>query len=165
MSERPVECSQCKRLIKVVYKEIVSGTVTKTEMCADCPVLQEKLHGEKHETGKKGSEVCCGVCGTSLEAVRMGQPVGCSECYVVFNDFLVGELVATDSVPLSLHKKLSSHRTQVIHIGKSPTKPVDITLSSRLASLNEALNDALKRENYEQAAWLRDQIKALTEKK
>jgi protein arginine kinase activator len=30
--------------------------------------------------------------------------------------------------------------------------------------LNEALNEALKRENYEQAAFLRDQIKALMEK-
>ncbi|HEY5235244.1 MAG TPA: UvrB/UvrC motif-containing protein, partial [Rhabdochlamydiaceae bacterium] len=29
---------------------------------------------------------------------------------------------------------------------------------------NEALNEALKRENYEQAAMLRDQIKTLTEK-
>jgi len=34
-----------------------------------------------------------------------------------------------------------------------------------MASLNEALNEALKRENYEQAAWLRDQIKNLKEEK
>jgi protein arginine kinase activator len=30
--------------------------------------------------------------------------------------------------------------------------------------LNEALNETLKKEDYEQAAWLRDQIKAITEK-
>jgi protein arginine kinase activator len=30
--------------------------------------------------------------------------------------------------------------------------------------LNEALNETLTREDYEQAAWLRDQIKELMEK-
>ncbi len=165
MSDRPVECSQCKRPVKVLYKEILNDAITCTEMCADCPVLQAKLHGEASKTDKKESQVCCSNCGTSLELVRMGQPVGCAECYAVFNDFLVAELIAADAVPLALQKKLVSQRSQVIHIGKSQGKPVDVTLSSRLASLNEALNDALKRENFEQAAWLRDQIKTLTEKK
>jgi len=134
-------------------------------MCTDCPVLQAKLHGEVTKTDKKEEQVCCCMCGTTLESVRMGQPVGCMECYPIFNNFLIGELIASDAVPLALQKKLTTQRSQVIHIGKSPDKPFDITLSSRLASLNEALNDALKRENFEQAAWLRDQIKTLTEKK
>ena len=164
MSDRPIECSQCKRPAKILYKEILGDTINCTEMCTDCPVLQAKLHGEAIKTDKKESQICCGSCGTSLESVRMGQPVGCTECYVVFNDFLVGELIAAGAIPSALQKKLASQRSQVIHIGKSPDQPVDITLSSRLAALNEALNDALKRENYEQAALLRDQIKNLTEK-
>jgi len=164
MSERPIECSQCKRPAKVIYKEILNGTINCTEMCADCPVLQAKLHGELGKSDKKEGQLCCGSCGTSLESVQMGQPLGCIECYAVFNDFLVGELIAADAIPAVLQKKLAAQRTQAIHIGKSPDQPVDITLSSRLASLNEALNDALKRENYEQAAWIRDQIKTLTEK-
>ncbi|MBS0649015.1 MAG: UvrB/UvrC motif-containing protein [Verrucomicrobia bacterium] len=164
MSERPVECSQCKRPVKVLYKEILrDNTINCTEMCADCPVLQAKLHGEASKTEKQESLLCCGHCGTSLESVRMGQPVGCTECYAVFNDFLVSEMIAADAVPLVLQKKLATQRAQAIHIGKSPDKPVDITLSTKLASLNEALNEALKRENYEQAAWLRDQIKTLRE--
>ncbi len=164
MSERPIECSQCKRPAKVIYKEIFNDTINCTEMCTECPVLQAKLHGDVSKIDKKESQICCGSCGTSLESVQMGQPLGCIECYIVFNDFLINELIAADAIPLALQKKLTSQRTQAIHIGKSPDQPVDITLSSRLASLNEALNDALKRENYEQAAWLRDQIKTLTEK-
>ncbi len=164
MSERPIECSQCKRPAKVLYKEILGDAINCTQMCMDCPVLQAKLHGETAKTDKKVSQVCCGSCGTSLESVQMGQPVGCVECYVVFNDFLVGELIAAGAIPPALQKKLAAQRSQVIHIGKSPDQTADITLSSRLASLNEALNEALKRENYEQAAMLRDQIKTLTEK-
>lgn len=163
MSERPVECGQCKRPVKVVYKEVTGNSIACTEMCAECPILQERLHGELHKTDKKESQLCCGNCGTSLDSVRMGQPVGCPECYVVFGDFLIGELIAADAIPAALQKKLANQRTQAVHIGKSPDKPHDITLSSRMTSLNEALNDALKRENYEQAAWLRDQIKSLKE--
>jgi protein arginine kinase activator len=167
MPDRPVECSQCKKSVKTLYKEIVDDSILCTEMCADCPVLQEKLHGDINKTlnRDKTSELCCGHCGTSLESVKMGQPLGCLECYAVFGDFLVGELLESDAIPPSLKKKLATQRMQAIHIGKSPDKPADITLSSRLTSLNEALNEALKRENYEQAAWLRDQIKALTENK
>lgn len=165
MSERPIECSQCKRPAKILYKEILEDTINCTQMCADCPVLQTKLHGEARNTDNKAGQICCNSCGTSLESVQTGQPVGCSECYVVFNDSLVEEVIAAGAIPPALQKKLADHRSQAIHIGKSPDQIVDITLSSRLTSLNEALNDALKRENYEQAALLRDQIKNLTEKK
>lgn len=55
-------------------------------------------------------------------------------------------------------------KTQPLHVGKTPNKPLTIPSSSRLKTLNEALNEALKKENYEQAAWIRDQIKDLTEK-
>lgn len=167
MAERPVECSQCKKPLKVSYKEIVDDSVICSEMCADCPALQAKLHGElrKGEQAGKESTLCCGSCGTPLEAVTRGEPLGCTECYAVFADFLIGQLIESKAIPAALSQKLAAKRLQAIHIGKSPDKPYDITLSSRLSSLNEALNEALKRENYEQAAWLRDQIKALTDNK
>lgn len=165
MPDRPIECSQCKKTISVIYKEITDESIICTEMCADCPVLQSKLHGEhKEKKGEHESVLCCSNCGTSLESVKMGEPLGCSDCYSVFGDLLVSELIASKSLPSALGAKLASQKSQAIHIGKSPDKPTDITLSSKLSSLNEALNVALKRENYEQAAWIRDQIKAITGK-
>lgn len=166
MVERPVECSHCKKPIKVVYKEIAHNSVICTQMCADCPVLQEKLHGIGHP-GKgleKETDLYCGSCHTSLETVKTGNFLGCSECYAVFGDILVGELIATDRIPLRLHKTLKEKKNQPIHTGKTPELPVVIPESSRLASLSDALNEALKKENYEQAAWIRDQIKAMKEK-
>ncbi len=168
MTERPVECSHCKKPIKVMYKEIVADSIICTEMCADCPVLQQRLHGEalpakeSHVAGEAG--LYCDNCKTSLEAVKMGNPLGCGECYSVFSDLLLNELAASEKVPLYLRKALSNKKTQPVHIGKTPHKPLTIPSSSRLTTLNEALNEALKIENYEQAAWLRDQIKALTDK-
>jgi protein arginine kinase activator len=170
MAERPVECSHCKKPIKVVYKEIVADSIVCTEMCADCPIFQQKLHGEMAPAKKSESQaegeagLCCGNCKTSLESVKMGNPLGCSECYAVFSDLLIAELANGEKLPLYLRKALSAKKTQPIHLGKAPNKPLTIPSSSRLTALNEALNDALKIENYEQAAWLRDQIKELTEK-
>ena len=69
-----------------------------------------------------------------------------------------------DMLPARLEKGISRKKSQPLHIGKSPSIPVEMPASSRLTALNEALNEALKKENYEQAAWLRDQIKDLMEK-
>ena len=168
MADRPVECSQCKKSIKVVYKEIVDTSTVCTEMCADCPILQQRLHGQatavQAKEGKTEGGLFCGNCRTSLESIKMGAPVGCSECYAVFADLIVSELAAADRLPPAIKRDLPAKKTQPLHLGKAPNKPLTIPSSSRLTALNEALNEALKKENYEQAAWIRDQIKALTEK-
>ncbi|NGX59283.1 MAG: Protein-arginine kinase activator protein [Chlamydiae bacterium] len=166
MPERPVECSQCKKPAKVIYKEIVGESVTVTEMCADCPILLQKLHGTAPEQAAEGKEqagtgLYCGNCHTPLEAIKMGNPLGCSQCYMVFGDMLVQELLAENKLPKAME---NAKRNQPLHIGKTPDKPANIPSSNRLPALNEALNEALKKENYEEAAWLRDQIKELTEK-
>ena len=164
MPERPLECSQCKKPIQVIYKEIANDQIIETHMCSDCPILQHKLHGELHVGPFVETGLCCLHCQTHLEAVTMGTPLGCAECYSIFGDILVGQLISEDRIPPSVTKALEVRRAQPIHIGKTPIKAAEITLSSRLSTLNEALNEAIKKENYEQAAWLRDQIKALTEK-
>lgn len=165
MSERPIECSECKKSVKVVYKEIVGDTINCTEMCQDCPILKAKLHGDTPTSKGKESSLCCGVCGTSLETVQMGQPLGCPECYTVFGEYIIRQLIDTGSIPSSLKKQAQTQKLQTLHIGRSPKQPGSPALSSKLSSLNEALSDALKKENYEQAATLRDQIKSLSDKK
>lgn len=166
MAERPVECGHCKRPIKVIYKEIVGGGTTATEMCVECPILQKKLHGEavveiKGEKVKKETGLCCGSCRTSLEAIQTGDLLGCPECYAVFSDLLFSELASANALPLQTRKKAEKKKGAPLHVGKTPTTPVAFPRSSQLTELNEALNDALRKENYEQAAWIRDQIKAL----
>jgi protein arginine kinase activator len=165
MGERPVECSACKKPIKIIYKEIVDGSILCTEMCADCPILQHKLHkiGEKAAETEQG--LCCGRCGTTLESIKTGSPLGCSECYAIFSTLIIGELIARDLLPASLKQTLITKKQTPIHIGKSPGKVFTFAPSNRIIALTEALNDALRRENYEEAASLRDQIKALTEQK
>jgi len=163
-ADRPLECGECKKTITVRYTEIVGDTITHTNMCADCPELLRRLHGISPSeqiyglTGQAG--LACGNCGTTLEDVRRGHRLGCMECYEVFGDVIFMELQSTSRLPARL---LTSKKTVPLHLGRAPGETHTISPSSRLLALNEALKETLSREDYEQAAWLRDQIKALTE--
>jgi protein arginine kinase activator len=166
LPDRPLECSECKKPISVDYTEIIGSAITRVCMCSDCPELQRRLRGsqgvhlvtglsEGNTTG-----LACGNCGTTLEALRVGNPLGCSECYEVFDDVLIGEMLASEKIPVRI---TTTKKSIPIHIGRAPGEALEMNPSLRLLALNEALNETLKREDYEQAAWLRDQIKALTD--
>lgn len=165
--DRPLECSECKKPIFVIYTEIVGDTIARTSMCADCPFLQKHLRGvpmlgqgSRREEGPSG--LTCGNCGTTLESLRVGLPTGCSTCYEVFDAALVTELFASEKIPPHV---VPGKKSAPLHIGRAPGVTQEVNATSRLLALNEALSDTLKKENYEQAALLRDQIKALTDRK
>ncbi len=166
--ERPLECSECKRSIAVHYTEIVGKNISHVYMCSECPILRHRLHGTPHienmesQTGI-GTGLACGNCGTTLDAIRLGTPLGCNVCYEVFDAVLLSEMVAARKIPPRITNGTKKNAT--LHRGRSPGEIQEISPSLRLLALNEALNEMLKTEDYEQAAWLRDQIKALTEKK
>ncbi|MBA2727400.1 MAG: UvrB/UvrC motif-containing protein [Parachlamydiaceae bacterium] len=164
--DRPLECTDCKKPVAVNYTEIVGPVSIHTCMCTDCPVLKRKLYGLPSSSsgdllieGRTG--LACGNCGTTLDSVHVGSPLGCNVCYEIFDEMLIPELASMGKIPLRL---VSGKRTQTIHIGRGPGQMQEISSSMRLLALNEALTETLQREDYEQAALLRDQIKALTDK-
>lgn len=161
--DRPLECSECKKPIAFRYTEMVGDQVTEFHCCADCPVLKRKLSGLQGGDGGLAqlgiqADLACGNCGTTLEAVRMGSLLGCSSCYDVFEEVLLIELQNAGRLPPHLQ---TTKRSSLIHIGRSPGQTREINPAMKLLALNEALEDTLKREDYEQAALLRDQIKAI----
>lgn len=164
--ERPLECSECRRAIRVRYTEVIGDAITSISMCAECPELEKRLRGNKgpaYATPIEGATgLACGNCGTTLEAIRIGTLVGCSSCYEVFENVIIDELYRAQSLPAKI---ANAKRTQMLHIGRAPGESKEMSLSVRIVALNEALNETLAREDYEQAALLRDQIRDLTEKK
>lgn len=159
LPERPLECTECRRKVAFTYTEIVGGVVNQNCMCKECPVLEHKLRGMHKEGeygegvfGKKGG-LCCGNCGTTLEGVRMGHALGCPQCYEVFESVLSEEL--------NKQEVATATKGNIVHKGRSPGETIKVSPSIRLLALNEALNEMLSREDYEQAAQIRDQIKEL----
>lgn len=160
-AERPLECSECRKNIATLYTVIEQDSISHTVMCSSCPQLERRLNGTRpKEQLLLASQEICKDCGTSATQIRSGIPVGCSQCYVTFTDLIINELVYNNKVPSSIGHVA---KNQPLHSGRKPGEIAEISSSARLQSLNEALNEALSREDYEQAAWLRDQIKKLTE--
>lgn len=162
MEERPIECSQCKKQHNVLYKEIVDNEATVWRMCQNCPILHFKLHGETTPTIKTGEDLQCSQCHTSITSVLMGEPLGCMECYHIFQETLVEQLHETDQVSPRL-KPRSTRQMPTLHLGKSPHMDEKLINSARIHNLSTSLNQALTSEDYEEAAWLRDQINTLME--
>ncbi len=166
LPDRPLECDQCKKQITVQYTEIVGNQITHTCMCPTCPELEKRLRGapqQEESTSEKATitGLACGNCGTTLDTVRAGSPLGCNECYEIFGDVIISELLTSKKLPT----RITSHKkSTAIHIGRAPGETQEINPSMRLLALNEALRETLKREDYEQAAQLRDQIQELTDK-
>lgn len=162
--ERPFECiGSCRKPIAVWYTEMVGYKTIETCMCKDCPELERRLKGIMPTEGtlssaiEEGGGFCCGVCGTRLGDVRTGHTLGCAQCYEAFGDLIYQELWST-------HKLFSKQKeAALVHVGHKPGQSLPLSPSLQLIALNEALKETLKKEDYEQAAWLRDQIKELTE--
>lgn len=164
MVDRPLECSSCQKAVAVLYKEIKDKTITCYSMCQDCPILASRLYLDKERKQEEGLEhqrrVVCSKCSTSFEAVERGEMLGCSECYQVFANLILSFLISLKRIPEHLKDALKNSEF-TLHIGKRPKDKKEKNTSLELASLTEALNSAIAKENYEQAAWLRDQIATL----
>ena len=165
-ADRPLQCVECKKAIAVLYTVVEQGSVAHTVMCEQCPQLERRLRGTKTLEIQDGTATSTGVtglvcaeCQTSLAEVRSGMRLGCSECYEVFADALLNEMVLADRVPKHVAQQTADNP---IHVGRSPGQVEELRPTIQLQALKDALNETLHREDYEQAAWLRDQIKKLT---
>jgi len=165
-SDRPLECSGCKKPICFIYKEIENNLCDTTHMCQDCPILQKKLHGnqESHSSWENGKQaLCCSLCHTSFGLFRSDQRLGCAQCYVVFEKLLIEALKDLQLLPEKLLQALEKAPHLLLHLGHSPHQQYKNLNSLQMTDLTKALQEALSKENYEQAASLRDQIKKLQE--
>lgn len=162
LPERPLECGECKKPISIRYTEAEKGKIIETSMCNDCPHLQKKLKGGSVGSsgiGNLKAGLVCGDCGTSLEDLQVGHPLGCSHCYEVFTEAILIELNSRSKIPLKIN---TGKKNATYHFGRMLGEAAEINPSLQLIALNEALNEMLKKEEYEQAAMIRDQINAIS---
>ena len=95
----------------------------------------------------------------------MGSELGCPDCYNAFEDLLVEELKMQDLLPASVCGALQTQPKAQLHQGKGPEMSEEVPLPQKLQEMNQALNRAIGEEKFEEAAFLRDQIKSLMEKR
>src|SRR5262245_61557370 len=157
-------CHICKQKeAKVHFTQIVDNEVKKVDLCEAC--AKEKGHGETtpfaiadmllglgasqqmEEAGSGRGDVQCPSCGFTQADFKKTARLGCAECYSVFAEGL-------SSLLKTMHKGTR-------HKGKVPQAlRLAQDQAEQILKLERDLQNAISREDFEQAAILRDQIKA-----
>lgn len=161
-----VLCQICKsRPAKVHYTEIVNNNMVVMNLCLEC--AQEKgidvQKGTNYGLGdlvaglidttvdsesERISKVRCPTCGYEYSDFKKIGRLGCPDCYTAFEAQLIAVL-------RNVHGS-----TQ--HAGKKPVHVSErAVLRERVAALREDLSLAIQNEEYERAASIRDEIRAL----
>jgi len=135
------------------------GKVTEIAACAECARRQGFTEVEQLKPGyadiiaelktrvdDSDAKLVCRSCGMSYAEFKRQGRLGCAECYVSFHDQLV---------PL-----IRRIHGAVQHVGRTASggrKQAQVKMN--LQRIREALSGAIKAEDYEKAAALRDQLK------
>lgn len=165
-----MKCDSCNNKEATVHlTEIINNKVTKLHLCEECARkkshqmeehfgLADLLSGladiaspmEKMENVRE-KKIKCPTCGFTFYNFRKMGRLGCPKCYVTFEKQLS-----------PLFKKI--HGSDV-HIGKIiKTKEVVRDKTTLVSELKLKLTKAIQLEEFEEAARLRDQLRALARK-
>jgi protein arginine kinase activator len=157
-------CDICKKNVATVHlTQMVEGKTKKVDLCEACSKekgvddptgfsLADLLLGlgaaQEIEQASAGGEIKCPHCGFTQADFKKAGRLGCSECYKVFAEGL-------ESLLKTMHKGTK-------HVGKVPQVfRQSQDLADKLKSLQKKLEKAIANEDFETAATLRDEVKAL----
>ena len=166
-------CSECnKNLATVHMTKVENGQISKVHLCEECAGHQGGSEmsgvidlsdvlasipqmiallvdaGEMEEFSSDAPLPRCEACGSSLDDLRETGRVGCPQCYESF---------APRLAPL-----LERIHGRTEHMGKIPARAgAHIVRSHRLRELRRDLGERIATEEFEEAARIRDEIKAL----
>ncbi len=156
-------CSECAASHKIVGSDV--DGLNLAEMLYDFSSKMLASQGKNSDDSalfpsfplNVDGSLICGECGWDMEAFRGTGRLGCAKCYEVFAP-LLQEAIA------SMHKG-------VVHVGKelSLSKKRSGRTSKRdlrfeIALLEAELEEHVRREEYEEAAAIRDKIKTIQAK-
>ena len=162
-------CNICaKNQATVHLTEIIDDQITELHLCEECAQkkgaqmeshfgLSDLLAGladlgtQFSKTKTEAVKLKCPKCGLTYEDFKKVGRLGCGECYNTFKEALV-----------PLLKRIHGS-TQ--HYGKSPKRAAKVVKAKNdLDTLKEKLQKAIQKEDFEEAAKLRDKIREAEKK-
>ena len=161
---KPEECGHCQKPATIHLTQIVDGQVSKVDLCADCPfkssvadpegfsladfLLKPSGETDASSSTSPASKARCQTCGFTPADFKKQGRFGCPDCYESFKGMLAPMLS-------NMHKGIS-------HQGRVPERALQrLQREERITGLQEALRDAIRKEDYESAAKLRDELNQL----
>jgi protein arginine kinase activator len=157
-------CDICKKNVATVHlTQMIEGKTKKVDLCENCSKekgvddptgfsLADLLLGlgaaQQMEQAAGGVDVKCPHCGFTHADFKKAGRLGCAECYKVFGEGL-------ETLLKTMHKGTR-------HVGKVPqVYKQSQDLTDKLKGLQKKLEKAIADEDFESAARLRDELKAV----
>ncbi|MBX6679975.1 UvrB/UvrC motif-containing protein [Chlamydia gallinacea] len=153
-------CYLCHKPASICYTEVDQNRVIRSYVCDSCPCPSDYYSRVAVPLSSLESSLTleCGNCKTIWQPyTNEDRLFGCHLCYTNFKTPLIAELIQNKA----LFSSLTENSQSSLHIGRGPGETASINPLLKLIALNEALQDTLSREDYEQAALIRDQINHL----
>ena len=161
-------CQNCNRNDAGVHlKRIINGEAAEIHLCTDCAAAfgvsdmlagfspLGEVFGSILTTGEvrriSNKVLSCETCGLTFEDIVKTGSIGCPDCYKAFSGKLRPALI-------KLHGR-AVYKGRVPSSGKE-----EVITGSRIEELSEQLEKAVAEQNFELAAVLRDEIRALSGK-
>jgi len=154
-----MKCQTCQsRAATVHFTDLSDSGLKEYHLCEECYAVQKPqgtdmigmiasaLTGVSPRSQEEAMPQTCAQCGLTYSAFRSRGRLGCPACYDTFRPALE-----------PLLEKIHGGRT---HMGKTPFEGAarDRGKERRLIALRRKLQDAVRAENYELAATLRDEL-------
>ena len=170
VEKRP--CMICgQNIASMKMTKLVNGTAEELYLCQDCAAARSPyqhktakledilsgllnnaatvpLQGDGKRSAAPVADDICSSCGVSFQSYKSTLVLGCSECYVSLEKLLLPDLQRMHG------------RTE--HRGRAPHGETSVYASFRSREeLLRRLGEAVKAEDYELAARLRDELKSI----
>ena len=172
-------CDIChKREATIHITEIINDEVKELHVCQKCAEAEsikmqqafgmaDLLSGlvEFPSLIEEKKELKCPACGMTYSDFRRLGKLGCGDCYKAFRKVLLPLLKnihgSTHHMGKEPERTVATGKGKVPPAGRQVKKVKAAAKEDRIAELKEKLKKAIQAEEYEQAAVLRDRIRAL----
>ncbi len=162
-----MKCSNCgKNNANISYKQNINGEVTTLNLCENCAKklgifnsFDDIFTPMVLDWGYVlPEEIKCKNCGYTLSKYKATGLFGCPECYNTFKKEIDSMLLRIQGKNRNIESKRDKE------IVKNVKEKIRTKKKSELESLKDELQQLIKEEKFEDAAIVRDKIKAMESK-
>ena len=154
-------CEKCgKNNATVMYTQIINGHKESLNICSACAGKESIFDNFgsllSFSPYSMPATQSCPTCKTTLAEFTRAGRMGCGQCYEVFRSQAAAMLKKIHGT--STHTEISKDDSA---LKKASENPVSEKEPTELEKLKMSLAEAISSENFEQAAILRDKIRAM----